>query len=77
MGGGDLRADARFAFGHDRKRKTNHVYSLTEKRVSHFSRKRRISEHYGDDRVLARDESEAETAHLSSEIVSVIFELLS
>src|SRR5215831_7623589 len=70
--GAHLRADARLALWHHRVGEADHVHAFREQRIGHPRGERRVAEHDGDDRMLARHQGEAERGHRVAEALTVL-----
>jgi hypothetical protein len=72
MGGGELNANARLAFGHNGVGKANHVDTLAEKLRRSLLCEFRLAEHDWDDRMNAFLYVESRFRHLFSKVFRVL-----
>src|SRR5688572_15087127 len=76
MGGGDLRADARLAFGYDWVAEANHVNPSLQHGIGDLCRERRISEHHRTNRVCAWQDCKSDLTHSLAEELCVRFKFI-
>src|SRR5262249_12157814 len=74
---GDLRADASLALRNDRIGKSDHIDTFVEHSISEARSQRGIAEHYGNNRVCAGQNSEAETRDSLPKEACVVFQFVS
>src|SRR5215831_16328426 len=76
MCGRNLCSDPGLPFWNDRKRKWDNVNAFLQQRFCHLNRRVRITEHNGNDRMLAWQHVETNASDLLSEVTSVIHQLV-
>src|SRR2546430_1961226 len=76
MGGGDLNADAGFAFGNDGVREPDDVNAFGEHGIGELRGQGRVADHDRRDRVRAGQDIEPKLRHFSSEKARIVLEFV-